>query len=282
MLAIRTVLDRDGVVLSDVACRHDRGEGATSEQAGRHAIVLVRRGCFARIADGSRQLLDPSVAYASAPGQEERYDHPHRHGDDCTRIALNAGLLESLRGGERSVPAAIIPIDAECDLRHRLLVAGARTGEDAHEIVERVIALVAAVLRKADPARNASGRPSTRAAHRRLADDAREALAVDLDASLPELARRVGTSPHHLSRTFAAVSGTTVSEHRRRLRARHALERLTGGEDDLARLAADVGFADQSHLTRVLRRQTGRTPSALRPLLAPLERSSPLERLRGR
>jgi AraC-like DNA-binding protein len=45
---------------------------------------------------------------------------------------------------------------------------------------------------------------------------------------------------------------------------RAALERLADGEDNLARLAADVGFADQSHLCRVLRAETGQPPSALR------------------
>jgi AraC-like DNA-binding protein len=53
-----------------------------------------------------------------------------------------------------------------------------------------------------------------------------------------------------------------------RLRARAALERLAGGERDLARLAAELGFADQSHLTRVVRSETGRTPAALRRALA--------------
>jgi AraC-like DNA-binding protein len=45
------------------------------------------------------------------------------------------------------------------------------------------------------------------------------------------------------------------------------LERLAGGERDLARLAADVGFADQSHLSRVIRSETGVTPSMLRRAL---------------
>ena len=53
-----------------------------------------------------------------------------------------------------------------------------------------------------------------------------------------------------------------------RLRARRALERLAGGDRDLARLAADTGFADQSHLCRVLRAETGATPAALRAALA--------------
>jgi AraC-like DNA-binding protein len=52
-----------------------------------------------------------------------------------------------------------------------------------------------------------------------------------------------------------------------RLRARAALERLAGGQSDLASLAADLGFADQSHLCRVVRDGTGHAPSALRRML---------------
>ena len=81
--------------------------------------------------------------------------------------------------------------------------------------------------------------------------------------------RRIpGVSAHHLSRIFRAAAGHTMSRHRMRLRARAALERLAGGERSLARLAADLGFADQSHLCRVIRSETGQTPSALRRALA--------------
>jgi AraC-like DNA-binding protein len=45
------------------------------------------------------------------------------------------------------------------------------------------------------------------------------------------------------------------------------MERLAAGERDLAGLAADLGFADQAHLTRALRAETGTTPGALRTLL---------------
>jgi AraC-like DNA-binding protein len=52
-----------------------------------------------------------------------------------------------------------------------------------------------------------------------------------------------------------------------RLRTRAALERLAAGENNLARLAADLGFADQSHLCRVVRSEYGVPPSVLRRLL---------------
>jgi AraC-like DNA-binding protein len=101
-----------------------------------------------------------------------------------------------------------------------------------------------------------------------LVAEAREALAADPQQSLPELARELAVSPHHLSRIFSSATGTTISRHRIRLRVRAAMERLADGERDLARLAAVLGFADQSHLCRAVRSETRRTPAALRSLLS--------------
>src|SRR3954447_19986702 len=88
VLTTRTLLQRDGVVLADVACRHAPGPGEPEER-GAHALVLVRRGCFVRNGD----VLDATSAYAMNPGDEERYDHPHDGGDDCTWLSLDAELL---------------------------------------------------------------------------------------------------------------------------------------------------------------------------------------------
>jgi transcriptional regulator GlxA family with amidase domain len=67
---------------------------------------------------------------------------------------------------------------------------------------------------------------------------------------------------------FSGQTGTTISAYRRRIRVRAVLDRLEHGEPDLARLAADVGFADHAHLTRTVRDELGFTPSRLRELLA--------------
>ena len=83
-----------------------------------------------------------------------------------------------------------------------------------------------------------------------------------------ELARAVAVSPHHLSRIFSARTGESISRYRNRIRVRLALERLADGETSLARLAADLGFADQAHLARVVHSHVGSAPSHLRLLLA--------------
>lgn len=108
-------------------------------------------------------------------------------------------------------------------------------------------------------------------ARRRVVADAREALVENPRTGIIELARRVAVSPHHLSRLFKSETGETISRYRNRLRVRLALERLAEGEPSLARLAADIGFADQAHLARVVRRELGATPSLLRERLAPSE-----------
>jgi AraC-like DNA-binding protein len=268
MLSARTVMSRDGIALLDVACRHERGRGHPGQHSSGHMLAFVRRGCFVRSADGVEAVLDPTLAYCMNPGEEERYDHPHAQGDDCTALMLDEELVAQLLGGEPSLPAGPLPTSPAIDLDHRLLLAAASRRADEHELAERSIDLAARALERLEPARVASGRPATERARRALADAAREALAADTERSLPELARALAVSPHHLSRVFRSLTGHTISRHRMRLRARGAMERLAGGERDLARLAADLGFADQSHLCRVVRGETGRTPSALRHVLA--------------
>jgi AraC-like DNA-binding protein len=268
MLSAQTILSRDGVEIADVACRHGRGPGRDIEEAGGYAVVFVRRGCFVRCVDGEEALLDPTVAYCMKPGQEQRFDHPQAHGDDCTSVFLEPRLVASLWGGDAVLPSGPVPTSPEIDLGHRVLLASARRGDDQHEVVERAISIAARTLEQADLRRVASGRPQSAARRRALADATRELLAAHTERSLPEIARMLAVSPHHLSRVFHAETGHTISRHRMRLRARAAMERLAGGERGLARLAADLGFADQSHLCRVVRDEAGATPSALRQALA--------------
>lgn len=266
MLSARTIHDRDGLEVADVACRHGRGRGS-AEEAQRHSVGFVRRGCFVRSAEGVEAVLDPSAVFFVNPGDEQRYDHPHSGGDDCTAFLLDADLAASLWGGDPTLPHQPLHSSPRLDLEQRLLLADARRGADPNEIGERAILLVAEVLKRSDRPRAESGRPTTSRARRALIDGAREALAADPGQSLPMLASALSVSPHHLSRLFSSATGHTISAHRTRLRARAALERLAGGERNLARLAADLGFADQSHLCRVIRAETGSTPSALREAL---------------
>ncbi len=85
--------------------------------------------------------------------------------------------------------------------------------------------------------------------------------------SLAELGETVGRHPTHVARAFRREYGLTVGEYARSLRLEWAKTQLALEEVSLARLAADAGFADQSHFTRAFRLHTGLTPSRYRELV---------------
>ncbi len=85
---------------------------------------------------------------------------------------------------------------------------------------------------------------------------------------LEDLAREGGVHPVHLSRTFRRRRGVGVHEYVEGVRVRWACGQLTKGGMDLATLAAEAGYADQSHMTRVFKRVTGMTPGEMRTSVA--------------
>lgn len=85
--------------------------------------------------------------------------------------------------------------------------------------------------------------------------------------SLGELAREVGLPAPRLARAFRRELGVTVGEYSRILRLQWAASRLRARGVSLARIAADAGFADQSHFTRAFRAWAGTTPGRYRELV---------------
>jgi AraC-like DNA-binding protein len=274
VLAKKPLAEGRGFALESVDCRCGTSGWSPPEAVARHGIVFVREGCFQRRVNGTVFFVDPTVVYFERPDDEQQIAHP-AGGDSCTALYLSDAMLASIWGGEPGLPEEPVATDAVTDLRQRLLLAGVVRG-DGGEVAETVIDLIAGVLERSQPKRVAAGRPSTASARRRMVGDAREALAENPGAGVVELARCASVSPHHLSRVFRAETGQTISRYRNRLRVRLALERLAAGEPCLARLAADLGFADQAHLARVVRRELGETPSSLRDRL--LGRERPRER----
>lgn len=197
MLSTRSVFDYEGLRIADIACRHGRGPGAAEETDG-YGIGFVRRGCFARSAEGGRALLDPSSLFFVNPNGEHRYDHPHTGGDDCTAFLLDAELLASIWGGDLRLPAGAAHSSPELDLAHRQLLADAERTDDAEEIFERAVLLLTATLEGSDRVRVGSGRPATERARRRLVEQAREALAADHGHLCRVLREETGSTPSAL------------------------------------------------------------------------------------
>lgn len=84
--------------------------------------------------------------------------------------------------------------------------------------------------------------------------------------ALVELAGDTGRSAGHIARAFRTHFGRSIGEHCREARLQFAIRQLERTELPLAQVAAEAGFADQSHLTRAVTRRLGRSPAAHRNL----------------
>ena len=86
---------------------------------------------------------------------------------------------------------------------------------------------------------------------------------LDAPIDVTALADMAGRSPFHFSRVFARSVGMTPHRYVVHLRVQRATELVRDGRGSLAEIAARTGFADQSHLSRWVRRVHGVSPSEL-------------------
>jgi AraC-like DNA-binding protein len=149
------------------------------------------------------------------------------------------------------------------------LDASDRTDADQLDLEERVVGLLARVLRLAyaDQLPALAARQLTLASE--LADRVKRWVAprVSQRLTLNAIARAVNCSVFHLCRSFRRATGMTLHAYRDEVRLRLALERIGNGERDLTRLALDLGYSSYSHFTAAFRRSFGVPPSGARKLL---------------
>lgn len=82
--------------------------------------------------------------------------------------------------------------------------------------------------------------------------------------SITEIAQMVQMSPFYFSRLFKQSTGLTPHQYLLKCRIQQAKQLLKTTNLLLATIATQVGFVDQSHLTRNFKRQVGVTPSQFR------------------
>jgi len=110
----------------------------------------------------------------------------------------------------------------------------------------------------------ASGLTARSAEVRDWPDALAQALRVDPSLCLASWAERHKLHPGSLSRGFASVFGISAASYRLTQRVQRAIGLLMGKVMPLSQVAAECGFADQSHMTRSIRFLTGSSPASLR------------------
>ncbi len=87
---------------------------------------------------------------------------------------------------------------------------------------------------------------------------------VARDLSLQELASVVSASGSHFNVLFKKSTGSSPHQFVLRARVRRAVDLITGSSLELSEIALRCGFANQSHMSRSVRRFHGITPAELR------------------
>jgi AraC family transcriptional regulator len=82
--------------------------------------------------------------------------------------------------------------------------------------------------------------------------------------SLHEIADAIGVEPERLARGFRRAYGESLGEYLRRIRVNAAARLLASTDEPISRVAGEVGFSDQSHLTRWFGRYLETTPGKYR------------------
>jgi AraC-like DNA-binding protein len=185
---------------------------------------------------------------------------------------------------------------AAVGIRFRAGVGAPLLGVPAHELVNlhvpldsigtRPAASLVRELAAVESAAEASTGLALAIAKRAASSAAPDPLVRDAAALLDHagvrveaVAQRLSVSPRRLQRRFREAVGYEPKMLQRVLRFQRLIEALEAGreaEGGLARIAAMIGYSDQSHLTRECREFSGLRPLRLESVLSALKRHGAL------
>lgn len=214
---------------ADLISRH-----SGAERLGRHWHVdgyaaLVLAGGYVEAGDGPRFRVEPGQVIV-----HEAYDAHQDAFAARGAVVINLPVVPGLSAGIGSVedPDGIVRLaERDRSAAAELLASSLRLGgERLDDWPDRVAA----------------------------------ALSADAAVDLGYLADELAIHPASLSRGFLRCYGVTPKRYRLEQRARRALHGLPSWRGSLASLAAEMGFADQAHLTRAVRALTGLSPARWR------------------
>ena len=243
-----------GVLLSETA--YARGTFLPPHRHEEPYLTFVLDGAYRERVPGQTRSCAARTLVIHAAGETHEDDFADRRAR-CLNVVLGSAFTQRLgeasdvlaRGGVFTDPlVASIGRRAAAELRHGDAAAAL--------IVEGLLLELFGLLSRRDEADRRV--PAWLAEARAIVQrDFRGAIA------LGEVARMVNVHPVSLARRFRQQFGMTVGEYVRQLRIACARERIAAGVP-LSIVAAEVGFADQSHFTRTFTRALGITPAAYR------------------
>lgn len=208
-------------------------------------LCYVPEGFYHETADGKTRLCQPRTVALHPAGEthSERFQH---------RLTKSLNIQGP---GEFHTPL-FFEGGLQAHLASRLHQAFLEN--DPWRVESLLYELLAAVQNKeSHPARE----PAWLSRARRLL-----AETMSDPAPMTTIASQLGVGPSHLATAFRRFHGCTAGDYLRRMRVEHACRQIASGLD-LASVALDSGFCDQSHFTRTFRKSMGVTPGEYKALL---------------
>jgi AraC family transcriptional regulator len=280
---VRTLFKSNLLWVLDYRCSGQRER--REEWPAAHEIILPRSGTYVRRDAFGQVVADPNQILFSNRNQPYEISHPIRREDRSTVILLRPDtLLEIASNFDTSVldrphapfPRAGITTDSQLHLSHYWLLRVGRQDSfnEPLAVEEALLNLLGEILAKVfttEPARSTRRLPGTLREHIDLVHRAK--LILDARFSerllLDEIAAAVYSSPYHISRVFKRQTGLTIHLYQQRLRMLHAAERMIENPDEnLDRIALDLGFANHSHFTTAFGKAFNLSPSDFRRSVA--------------
>jgi AraC family transcriptional regulator len=238
---------------------HPAGSGLPRHAHERAYFCFNHGGVYEETYGRRRRLGGPGLVVFHPPG--ETHGVRHHAAVSTLNVELGGSWLRRLVDSGVTLDAPVERRDADTSrTAARLLAELGRRDPDSNLVIE---SLTWEILFALGGERAAAGRaPRWLAAARELLDQQ-----FFEQVTLRGLAQAAGVHPVHFAAAFRRFQGCSVGEYLRRRRLQYARQRLANREVPLAQVAAEAGFADQSHLTRTFKRFTGMTPSRYRAFL---------------
>jgi AraC family transcriptional regulator len=254
----------------------DRAAGETNWQSDHHRIAValtLQRGTA--YIDGG-----PAQSFEFSPGELS-----FTPSGVSTRVILPAArLMQTLQSPEtydtiisEMIRGGTVHFETRFPINDPLVsqIASTLAHEMESGVLDRIFvdalntALAVRIVRHyVDPSKITLA-PSNGLSRERL-QRVRDYIEAHLDdrLTLSDLAGVACLSPYHFSRSFKQAVGVGPRRYVMERRIDRAKTLMRRTSQPLASIAQETGFADQSHLTAILRREMGMTPGRFRAALA--------------
>ena len=252
--------------------------GVTDQTAELRGVRLTETSHGPHTRIGKHRHAYPAVTLVLGGGFVEDFGAGDTH--ECAAMSVlvkPADAPHSNRYSSRGARSFIVECTAECAAfdvlergapqpgRARVVVpllelyAAFRTAALERQVLAEEVAFEVARQQRPQPRWTTRARPAWL---NRIAEAAAEGCTRPL--GLTTLAADAGVHPVYLARVFRRHYAQSIGSFMLQSRLRMVMRRLAMSSEPIARIALECGFADQSHLTRLLHRETGSTPAGFR------------------